>query len=104
MEKVDEKTPEAQRVKHEVGDVEDKYADYLEKLKARKAKLEDDVTNAKEFQEALQELEAWLPEATENIAVLQPISTEPETVKKQLEELEVGLLNMFIPMVVFFNR
>mgnify|MGYP001793813857 CR=1 FL=1 len=89
LDKVDEKTPEAQMVKHEISDVGDKYKDYVDKLKERKSKLQDDISNAEEFQKAVQELESWLPVATENIASLQPISTEPDTVKKQLEDLEV---------------
>lgn len=90
MQQVDEKTPHATQVKEEVSQADQKQKDLIEKLNARKANLEEDVKHARVFQGSLADLEAWLPEAEERVSAQQPISTDPETVRKQLEEAQVG--------------
>ena len=89
MQQVDDKSPDAVRVKQEVNDTDDKYKDTLDKLKERRDKLQDNIGNARVFQDSLQEVEAWLPEATERVAAQKPISVEPEAVKEQLDEVQV---------------
>lgn len=89
MQQVDEKTPSATQVKAEVSQADQKNKDLIDKLNARKANLEEDVKHARVFQGSLAEIEAWLPEATERVSAQQPISTDPEMVKKQLEEAQV---------------
>lgn len=91
MQQVDEKTPSATQVKAEVSQADQKNEDLIDKLNARKANLEEDVKHARVFQGSLAEIEAWLPEATERVSAQQPISTDPEMVKKQLEEAQVCL-------------
>lgn len=90
MQQVDEKTPHATQVREEVSQADQKQKDLIEKLNARKANLEEDVQHARVFQGSLADLEAWLPEAEERVSAQQPISTDPETVRKQLEEAQVG--------------
>ena len=90
MQQVDEKTPHATQVKEEVSQADQKQKDLIEKLNARKTNLEEDVKHARVFQGSLADLEAWLPEAEERVSAQQPISTDPETVRKQLEEAQVG--------------
>lgn len=90
MEQVDEKTPHAAQVKAEVSQADQKQKELIEKLNARKIDLEEDVKHARVFQGSLADIEAWLPEAEERVSAQQPISTDPETVRKQLEEAQVG--------------
>lgn len=90
MQQVDEKTPHAAQVKAEVSQADQKQKELIEKLNARKINLEEDVKHARVFQGSLADIEAWLPEAEERVSAQQPISTDPETVRKQLEEAQVG--------------
>lgn len=90
MQQVDEKTPHAAQVKAEVSQADQKQKELIEKLNARKINLEEDVKHARVFQGSLADIEAWLPEAEERVFAQQPISTDPETVRKQLEEAQVG--------------
>ena len=90
MQQVDEKTPHAAQVKAEVSQADQQQKELIEKLNARKNDLEEDVKHARVFQGSLADIEAWLPEAEERVSAQQPISTDPETVRKQLEEAQVG--------------
>lgn len=90
MQQIDEKTPHAAQVKAEVSQADQKQKELIEKLNARKINLEEDVKHARVFQGSLADIEAWLPEAEERVSAQQPISTDPETVRKQLEEAQVG--------------
>ena len=90
MQQVDEKTPHAAQVKAEVSQADQKQKELIEKLNARKINLEEDVKHALVFQGSLADIEAWLPETEERVSAQQPISTDPETVRKQLEEAQVG--------------
>ncbi|KAJ7387765.1 hypothetical protein OS493_001108 [Desmophyllum pertusum] len=89
MQQVDEKTPHATQVRAEVSQADQKRKDLIDKLNARKINLEEDVKHARVFQGSLADLQAWLPEAAERVSAQQPISTDPETVRKQLEEAQV---------------
>ena len=90
MQQVDERSPDAVSVKKEVSDTDEKYKDLLHRLKDRKDKIQENIGNARVFQDSLHEFEAWLPEMTERVAAQKPISIEPETVKRQLEEAQVS--------------
>lgn len=96
MQQVDEKTPHATQVKADVSQADQKQKDLIDKLNARKANLEEDVKHARVFQGSLADLEAWLPEAEERVSAQQPISTDPETVRKQLEDAQVGLRDVML--------
>lgn len=92
MQQVDEKTPPATQVKAEVSQTDQKNKELIDKLRARKANLEEDVESARVFQGSLAEIEAWLPEANQTVSSQEPISTEPEALRNQLEEAQVGSL------------
>ena len=91
MQRVDEKTPPASQVRAEVSQADQKNKDLIDKLNARKINLEEVMKHARVFQGSLAEIEVWLPEATERASAQQPISTDPETVRKQLEDAQVCL-------------
>lgn len=92
MQQVDEKTPPATQVKAEVSQTDQKNKELIDKLRARKANLEEDVESARVFQGSLAEIETWLPEANQTVSSQQPISTAPEALRNQLEEAQVGSL------------
>ena len=97
MKKVDEKTPKATQVRTNVSQAEQKNKELIDKLNAYKMNLEEDVRHARVFQDSLAEIEAWLPLAADYISAQQPISTDSETVRKQLQEAQVCLfLNIML--------
>lgn len=97
MKKVDEKTPNATQVRTNVSQAEQKNKELIDKLNAYKINLEEDVRHARVFQDSLAEIEAWLPLAADYISAQQPISTDSETVRKQLQEAQVCLfLNIML--------
>lgn len=97
MKKVDEKTPKATQVRTNVSQAEQKNKELIDKLNAYKINLEEDVRHARVFQDSLAEIEAWLPLAADYISAQQPISTDSETVRKQLQEAQVCLfLNIML--------
>jgi hypothetical protein len=58
-------------------------------LEREKKELDTVITNVEEFQGALNQFESWLPEAMAAVQRFEPISSEPEEIKKQLKEVEV---------------
>ena len=98
MKKVDEKTPKATQVRTDVSQAEQKNKELIDKLNAYKINLEEDVRHARVFQDSLAEIEAWLPVAADYISAQQPISTDPEKVRKQLQEAQVCL---FLNIILF---
>ena len=101
MKKVDEKTPKATQVRTDVSQAEQKNKELIDKLNAYKINLEEDVRHARVFQDSLAEIEAWLPVAADYISAQQPISTDPEKVRKQLQEAQVCL---FLNIILFLKN
>ena len=89
---MDSKSPEVPRVKQEVEGVSKRYHDLLENLGSEKDKLEKETEKALKFQDALHSLEEWLPRVEEAVAAQEPISSDPEVVKQQLQQAEVNIL------------
>ena len=93
LQQVDEKCQPATQFKAKVSQADQKNKDLIDKLNIRKANLEEDVETARVFQGSLAEVEAWLPEANKRVSSQQPIGTEPDALRKQLEEAQVGSLS-----------
>ena len=89
MESVDERTPHSIELRDKVSEVNEKHEGLICALKTHKNNLEEDVAHASVFQKSLQDLEPWLLETTAFVSTQQPISTDPENVRKQLEEAQV---------------
>lgn len=89
---MDSRSPEVPRVKQEVEGVSKRYHDLLENLGSERDKLEKETEKALKFQDALHSLEEWLPRVEEAVAAQEPISSDPEVVKHQLQQSEVNIL------------
>ena len=68
----------------------DKFDAVLAGLEREENKLENVINNVEQFHGALKEFESWLPEAMTIVQSFEPISSEPEEVKRQLDEVEVS--------------
>lgn len=99
---LDPKSAEVPRVKKEVEDVSNRYHDLLESLSNEKEKLEKETEKALKFQDALRNLEEWLPRVEEALAAQDPISSDPEVVKQQLQQAEVNSVSHFSQLDVRF--
>ena len=86
---MDPKSAEIPRVNQEVDAVTRRYNDLLENLNNEKDQLEKETEKALKFQDALHNLEEWLPRVEETVAAQEPISSDPEVVKLQLQQAEV---------------
>ena len=89
---MDPKSSEVPRVNHEVEAVSRRYKDLLESLSNEKEQLEKETEKALKFQDALRNLEEWLPRVEEAVGAQEPISSDPELVKQQLQQAEVGVV------------
>ena len=89
MSEFSDKSPAAALLNQEVQAVEQRYRDALDALTNRKAQLENDVVQAEKFNDALSSLEESLPGLQEAVSAQEPISSDPEVVKEQLEQTEV---------------
>lgn len=91
---LDPKSAEVPRVKQEVDTLSKRYQDLLESLNQEKQQLERGTEKALRFQDALRTLEDWLPRVEEAVAAQEPISSDLEVVKEQLQHAEVSRLNL----------
>lgn len=87
---MDPKSADVPRVNQEVDAVSRRCNDLLENLNNEKDQLEKETEKALKFQDALHNLEEWLPRIEEAAASQEPISSDPEVVKQQLQQAEVS--------------
>ena len=87
---MDPKSAEVPRVNQEVEAVARRYNQLLENLSNEKDQLEKETEKALKFQDAVHNLEEWLPRVEEAMAAQEPISSDPEVVKQQLQQAEVS--------------
>ena len=52
--------------------------------------LDDQIDHAEPFNAACDELKEWLPEAEKSPAIVEPISSDPEEILKQIEDVKVS--------------
>lgn len=90
LQRVHEDSGDHAVITDKVSELSSKYADLQDKLKAREEQLAEEVGKASEFNDKVKELDDWLDGAKNQLANVGPIGTDPEAVKKQLEDLEVG--------------
>lgn len=60
-------------------------------VEREKKDLDCVIANVEQFEGALSQFESWLPEAMAAVQRFEPISSEPEELKRQLKEVEVRL-------------
>lgn len=76
-------------VQEEVAAVSQKYDALLDQLKDKQTQLEQAIEQGTQLQDKLDEIEAWTADTAETVEGWEPISTDPVTAKKQLEQLQV---------------
>lgn len=101
---LDPKSAEVPRVKKEMDSVLKRYHELLENLNKEKDQLEKETTKALKFQDVLHNLEEWLPNVEEAVAAQEPISSDPEVVKNQLQRAEVTTVKNVNCMAYFPYR
>lgn len=65
-------------------------------VEREKKDLDCVIANVEQFEGALSQFESWLPEAMAAVQRFEPISSEPEELKRQLKEVEVR--SLFLPI------
>ena len=76
-------------VQEELAAVSQKYDTLLGHLKDKQAQLEQAIDQGMQVQDKLDEIQAWTTESDEAVKAWEPISTDPVTARKQLEQLQV---------------
>lgn len=76
-------------VQEELAAVSQKYDTLLGQLKDKQAQLEQAIEQGMQVQDKLDEIQAWTADSDETVKAWEPISTDPVTAQKQLEELQV---------------
>ena len=62
------------------------------------------IENAEEFQGAVQNFESWLPKVSTAVKQFEAIAAEPDEIKKQLDEAQVGKSDIFLHFQFQFLR
>lgn len=101
---MEEKKPLLERMKDDLPDgvgkegIEEKISKIEEELEAGLKKIEDReneieklLETAEVFEDSLKEIEEWMPEATKESVLEEPIGWNEEIVSKQQDELKVTL-------------
>ena len=83
-----EQAPTVAVIKEELLDTNKKSREVPEQLLERQKDLEKALEDATDFNAAFEELEEWIPTATENVDNLEPVGSVPEKIKAQLKETE----------------
>ena len=76
-------------VQEELAAVSQKYDAVLRQLHDKQAQLEQAIDQGVRVQDKLDEIQAWTTESDEAVKSWEPISTDPVTAQKQLEQLQV---------------
>lgn len=76
-------------VQEELAAVSQKYDTLLGQLKDKQAQLEQAIEQGMQVQDKLGEIQAWTTDSDEAMKAWEPISTDPVTAQKQLEQLQV---------------
>lgn len=83
-------------VQTEVAKVTHKQRDLRSSLWLRRSRVEKSLQLYGEFLEQIEKVEKWLPEGTERAKSLDLIGGDPETIRKELDKLQVYLLSFFL--------
>ena len=89
MGKIDEDSPDCELINSKVSEASYRYEDLRDRLREREDELKQEIENSQKFADKVEELEAWLETAGEELASQGPISTDPVAVQQQLEQVQV---------------
>ena len=102
---LDPKSLDVARLKHDERCLAQRHTNLQEDIKASKTRLESEVERATKFHDALSDLFEWLGNMQETVTAQDPISSDPELVKQQLQEAEVWpdsfILEKLLPLCRF---
>lgn len=73
-----------------MNDVIEKYQELLDKAKAKEEELEKAVNQGGKLKNIIIEIEEWIIEIEEVVEIWEPVSTDPDTAKKQLDDVKVS--------------
>lgn len=76
-------------VQEELATVSQRYDTLLGQLNDKQAQLEQAIDQGMQVKDKLDEIQAWTAESDEAVKAWEPISTDPVTAQKQLEQLQV---------------
>ena len=82
-------------VQEELATVSQKYDTLLGQLKDKQSQLEQAIDQGMQVKDKLDEIQAWTTDSDETVNAWEPISTDPATAQKQLEQLQVCVVSKF---------
>ena len=74
----------------ELQDVKKRYEDLLARAAAREDDLHNAVDQGGKLKDIIIEIEEWIVITEEIVEFWEPVSTDPDTAKKQLDDVKVG--------------
>jgi len=80
-------------VQEELATVSQKYDTLLGQLKDKQSQLEQAIDQGMQVKDKLDEIQAWTTDSDETVKAWEPISTDPATAQKQLEQLQVCVVS-----------
>lgn len=88
----DTSSPEVLSLRQEVKEIPDKFDNLKARLTEQQVQLESIIRDSSVFNQHIRELELWVTEVSESMAMQEPISTNPKVVNKRLELTEVSVV------------
>ena len=100
LDNFDPESGDSATINQQIEDVNKVWDRLHRKLGEREESLKGILDLSSGYYQALEQLSEWLPEVTEQIDSLRPLSTQPDSIAKQKQEIRVCL---FIITRVFNN-
>lgn len=89
LDKCDPECFEAEGINRQLDAVNKSWDKLTDKLAEREAILKETLDLSNKYYDVLQDMSAWLPEITEKVEHLAPVSSQPEVIEGQKQELQV---------------
>ena len=86
LDKCDPESQDAARINKQLDEINKSWDKLQGKLAEREATLKDALDLATKFYETLEKLSEWLPEMSDKVDGLQPISSQPDIIQQQKDE------------------
>ena len=66
-----------------------RFAELSERIAQKQAKVQEDVQHGAAFRVAVKDLEEWLPQVNDRVEAQKLVSSDPDVVRAQLDDLQV---------------
>ena len=93
LDRCDPDSKDAEEITKQLDEINDSWDSLQQKLGKREEGLKDMLKLSKKFYDVLQKLSDWLPDMSDKLDNLSPVSTQPEVIEQQKSELQVGGAN-----------